>query len=124
MKQLPYKLLALIFFSFFFFLQLNAQFDPSVLIDFESTEKGILVPRMTETQREAINSPATGLLVYDTTVNTFYYFNGTAWIKIEAGGSNNTLDEAYDQGNPGNGRIITADNGAVEINGTGANSIT
>lgn len=121
MKQLPYKLLTLFFFSFFLSLNINAQFDPSVLIDFESTEKGILVPRMTTIQKDAITSPATGLLIYDTTLKTFCYYNGAEWVKLEPGSGHNTLDEAYDQGNPGNGRIITADNGAVEVNGTGAN---
>lgn len=53
--------------------------DNSALLDVKSTSKGILVPRMTEAQRTAIASPATGLLVYQTN-NTvgFYVNNGTA----------------------------------------------
>ncbi|MBK8343394.1 MAG: hypothetical protein IPL12_08850 [Bacteroidetes bacterium] len=46
--------------------------DASAMLDITSTTKGILVPRMTTVQRNAIASPATGLLVYDTTLNLFY----------------------------------------------------
>ena len=49
------------------------------ILDITSTNKGLLVPRMTSAQRIAILTPATGLLVYDVTLNIFYYFDGTAW---------------------------------------------
>lgn len=44
-----------------------------------STTKGFLPPRMTTTQRDAITSHTTGLMVYDTTVNKVSVYNGTAW---------------------------------------------
>jgi hypothetical protein len=52
----------------------------SAMLDVKSTDKGFLAPRMTQTQRNAIVSPAAGLLIYQTD-NTpgFYYYNGTAW---------------------------------------------
>jgi len=56
--------------------------DASALWDMVSTDKGVLIPRMTSAQRNGITSPATGLLVYDNTLNMFYYFNGTAWQPI------------------------------------------
>lgn len=56
--------------------------DASALLDMVSTAKGILVPRVTTAQRNAIPSPATGLLVYDNSINKFYYFNGSAWIPV------------------------------------------
>ena len=46
------------------------------------TKTGLLVPRMTSAQRNAIPAPATGLLVYDTTLDAFWYFNGTAWVSL------------------------------------------
>jgi hypothetical protein len=58
----------------------------SSILDLTSTSKGILIPRMSTTQRNAITSPAIGLLVYDTTLNAFYYYNGTAWSGIGGGG--------------------------------------
>ena len=53
------------------------------ILDITATDGGLLIPRMTQVQRDAIGSPATGLLVYQTN-NTpgFYYYNGTAWTNL------------------------------------------
>ncbi|GLU52684.1 exosporium glycoprotein BclB-related protein [Dyadobacter frigoris] len=55
--------------------------DGSAQLDVTSTSKGVLVPRMSLSDRNLIASPATSLLIYQTD-NTpgFYYYNGTAWI--------------------------------------------
>ncbi|MCB9192229.1 MAG: collagen-like protein [Flavobacteriales bacterium] len=55
--------------------------DPSAVLDLTANDKGLLVPRMTTAQRTSIASPATGLLVYDTTDDTFWYFDGTQWVQ-------------------------------------------
>jgi len=47
-----------------------------------STTQGFLPPRMTTTQKNAITSPATGLMVYDTTLNLISVYNGTMWISL------------------------------------------
>lgn len=57
----------------------------SSILSLESTTKGFLPPRMTTIQKNAIATPATGLLVYDTDLNTLSSFNGTVWSTI--GGS-------------------------------------
>lgn len=44
-----------------------------------STTQGFLPPVMTTTQRNAISSPASGLSVYDSTMNDTYFYNGTYW---------------------------------------------
>jgi hypothetical protein len=54
----------------------------SALLDLTSTTKGFLPPRMTTTQKNAIASPATGLMVYDTTLNLISVYNGTTWITL------------------------------------------
>jgi hypothetical protein len=54
----------------------------SALLDVKSTSKGMLVPRMTTAQRTTIASPATGLLVYDTDANSFWFYNGNAWTNL------------------------------------------
>lgn len=54
--------------------------DPSALLDMTSTTKGFLAPRVTTAQRIAIPAPAEGLLVYDTDVSVFYYWDGTMWV--------------------------------------------
>lgn len=48
----------------------------------QSTTQGFLPPRMTTTQKNAIASPATGLMVYDTTLNLMSVYNGTTWITL------------------------------------------
>ena len=54
--------------------------DPSAMLDVKSTARGMLLPRMTASQRTGISSPANGLIVYQTDgVAGFYYFNVTVW---------------------------------------------
>lgn len=53
--------------------------DASAQLQVDSTTRGFLPPRMTTTQRNAIASPAAGLIVYDTTENKHYGYNGTTW---------------------------------------------
>jgi hypothetical protein len=54
----------------------------SALLQIDSTTKGFLPPRMTTTERNAIASPAAGLIVYDTTLNLPHFFNGTIWVSL------------------------------------------
>lgn len=77
---------------FFFLITLigNAQIgigtttpDATSILDINSTEKGILAPRMTTAQRTAITNPAQGLLVYDTDLKLFYYFSSpSGWLPL------------------------------------------
>ncbi|AEW00553.1 hypothetical protein A4D02_24795 [Niastella koreensis] len=62
--------------------------DATALLDVKSSTKGLLIPRMTSIQRTGIATPATGLIVFDTDTNNFWYFNGTAWMKLETAGNN------------------------------------
>ena len=56
--------------------------NASAILDIKSTSKGILIPRMTTVQRDAIVTPATGLQIYNTTTNANEYYNGTTWISL------------------------------------------
>jgi hypothetical protein len=59
---------------------------PSAILDIKSNNKGILIPRLTGSQRSSIVSPAMGLLVYQTDASPgFYYFNGSAWMSLATG---------------------------------------
>jgi hypothetical protein len=60
----------------------NSTPDASAMLDVESTDKGILIPRMTTTQRTTIATPATGLLVFDNTSASFWFYNGVAWTEL------------------------------------------
>jgi len=53
--------------------------DASAQLQVDSTTKGFLPPRMTTTERDAISTPAAGLMVYNTTTNKAQCYNGTAW---------------------------------------------
>lgn len=57
--------------------------EASAALDVTSTEGGILIPRLTETQRDAIASPATGLMIFQTDETTgFYFYDGGAWAQL------------------------------------------
>ena len=58
----------------------------SSILTLDSITRGFLKPIMTTAQRNAIASPATGLEVYDTTLNLPYYYNGSAWGAVGAAG--------------------------------------
>jgi uncharacterized protein (TIGR02145 family) len=51
--------------------------DPSTMLDVQGTSKGVLFPRMTASQRNAIVSPATGLMIYNTDINSLEINLGT-----------------------------------------------
>jgi hypothetical protein len=54
--------------------------DASSALDITSTTKGLLIPRMTETQRDAISPAVTGLMIYQTDGTAgFYHYNGSSW---------------------------------------------
>lgn len=64
----------------------------SSLVEFVSTTKGLLIPRMTEDNKLDIVSPATGLLVYQTDQDAgFYYYDGSAWQWLKSYDNNQWL---------------------------------
>jgi hypothetical protein len=54
--------------------------DASAILELESTSRGFLPPRMTTVEMNAISSPATGLMIYDTTTNQWMGYDGTSWV--------------------------------------------
>ncbi|MFT6842613.1 MAG: hypothetical protein ACJASR_001381 [Psychroserpens sp.] len=76
--------------------------DASAALDITSTTKGLLIPRMTETQRDAITSAATGLMIYQTDGTAgFYYYNGSSWATLGAATS-----PTYNIGDVVNGGVV------------------
>src|SRR5918993_3278806 len=67
--------------------------DASAALDVTSTSKGILIPRLTTAQRTAISSPATGLLVFDATTESFWFKSATNWVEL-IDTSNNLLKKS------------------------------
>jgi hypothetical protein len=54
----------------------------SAILDAQSTTKGVRMPNMTTTQKNAISSPAAGLMVFDTTLAKLCVYSGSAWQTI------------------------------------------
>ena len=53
--------------------------NASAVLDASSTSKGFLPPRMTTVQRDAIASPAAGLVIFNTNTNSLQIYNGSGW---------------------------------------------
>jgi FG-GAP repeat len=58
--------------------------NQSAVLDVNSSSKGILFPRVTIAQRNAIQNPAIGLMVFDVEKNVPYYFDGVKWTPLAA----------------------------------------
>lgn len=54
--------------------------NPTAILELNATDRGFLPPRLTTAQRDAINSPATGLLIYNTVDSILQVFNGSCWL--------------------------------------------
>ena len=87
----------------------GAAADVSAMLDVNSGNKGVLVPRMDSMHRTGISAPALGLLVYQTDGTPgFYYYNGSAWTALGAP-VNATLQ----------GNTFNLANKLVQLDGTG-----
>jgi len=77
------KYLFVSLFTFLSLLSIDAQ-TPNTHIEFESTDKGILIPRMDSSVRNAIapNLNEESLLVYDNNLKQFMYWDGSEWSQI------------------------------------------
>jgi len=109
--------------------------DASSALEIESTTGGILIPRLLQTERDAILAPATGLMIYQTDATAgFYFWDGAAWTKIdgiagpqgETGATGSTGNAGADGTNGTNGaQGIQGEAGADGIDGVGiAQTIT
>ena len=101
--------------------------NASAILDITSTSKGLLLPRLTTTQRDAIASPVSGLMVFNTTTNKVNIFVGAGWDELNTTatyGSIATLDCAGAT-NAGTMNAGTAASGVTStIAYTGGNGLT
>ena len=102
--------------------------DASAALEITSSTKGVLIPRMTEAQRDAIPSVAKGLMIYQTdgTVG-FYYYNGSSWTNVgitEAQASAITANTAKVGITTSQASAITANTAKVGITTAQASEIT
>ena len=85
MKQLIFTLLAIVLITTSTFAQVGINTttpDASAALDISSTTKGFLPPRMTAIQRDNIEDPAIGLIIYNTTTNILEYKITSGWIPL------------------------------------------
>ena len=61
---------------------IGATANASAILDAQSTTKGVRFPNMTTTQKNAVSSPAAGLVVFDTTLAKLCVYSGAAWQTI------------------------------------------
>ena len=60
--------------------------DNSAILDVKSTSKGVLIPRMTQSERSSISTPSNGLMVYQTNgTSGFYFYDGSSWVRLATG---------------------------------------
>ncbi|NTW32330.1 MAG: fibronectin type III domain-containing protein [Bacteroidetes bacterium] len=76
--------------------------DNSAMLDVSSTTQGVLISRMTTAQRDAIGSPAQGLVIYNLTTKCFEFYENGGWYNM--------------------GCVCTPPNVPVAITGSGATS--
>jgi|GEM_PF-2204766 len=99
--------------------------DSSAVLDLQASDKGLLIPRLTQTQRNAISTPVEGLMIYQTD-NTagFYYHNGSSWQSVGSGADdmgdhtatqNISLGSNYLSGDGDNEGVYVGSTGKVGI---------
>ena len=100
--------------------------NASAMLDVQSTNKGVLVSRMSSAQRTSIGSPADGLLVYDTDTKTFWYRKNLVWTELNGltlpyTGTDNSAtsftinNNATEPASAGRFNILNASNGASAL---------
>lgn len=87
----------------------------SAMLEVSSNAKGVLLSRMTSTERVAIASPAKGLMVFDTTSNSLWIHNGVTWV--------NTASEAT-YGDVKSGFQTADHSGWVKLDGRAVTGLT
>jgi hypothetical protein len=66
----------------------------SAMFDIQSNSKGVLIPRMTTAERNAIASPANGLLVFDVTTSSFWFRQSSSWRELIDGSNSPWVEDA------------------------------
>ena len=112
----------------------NSDPDGSAMLDIKSTDKGILIPRMTTAQRGLISSPALGLLIFDTDTESFWFRESSGWVELGASGDKDKItdddgdtniqveassDEDKIRFDLGGTEYFVLDSGRIEVRNTG-----
>ncbi|MCU0388461.1 MAG: hypothetical protein MUE71_07635, partial [Chitinophagaceae bacterium] len=96
------------------------------VLDIQGTNGGLLIPRLTTAQRDAIPSPPNGLMLYNTTTNSPNYFKtGTGWVEVSGGVATPSWSLTGNIGTNANNFIGTLDPAPLlfRVNGFNAGAI-
>ncbi len=91
-KHFVFSSFLLAFFSFKAIAQIGigtTHPHPSAILDIESSNKGFLLPRLTENQRNNINSPISGLMIFNTDDSCINFYSVDQWVNPCASGNSN-----------------------------------
>jgi len=75
--------------------------NQAAMLDVKSTSQGLLFPRLSSAQRNAIQNPAIGLMIYNSDTKALEIFSGTNWTNTvgesftSCGEQNFTIDGVY-----------------------------
>lgn len=108
--------------NFLLFIIVNAQvkmgdnpnsYSPGSILELESTDKALTLPRLTTVQMQSIPSPLNGMIIFNTDSNCIYlYKNNYVWASISVGGGSNTIWPYHSNnltvGSSGNGQGIVS----------------
>ncbi|REA64399.1 hypothetical protein DSL64_02275 [Dyadobacter luteus] len=112
--------------------------DQSAVLDILSTQKGVLIPRMSFAQKNLISAPAKGLLIYQIdAAEGFYFYNGSAWQTLNGvNGANGANGQGFANGSAAGQLYLTSGSspfspqapvsvtGDITINNSGSTTIT
>jgi len=87
MKKLFFLTILLLLKGSLLFSQVAISLDGSVphasaVLDLQSANQGLLLPRVTTTQQKNIDEPASGLVIYNLDSNDVYFYNGSYWLSV------------------------------------------
>jgi uncharacterized protein (TIGR02145 family) len=109
------------FFTIFSFAQVGIGTKTphaSAMLEVTATNKGILIPRMTQAQRNAIKSPSNSLMIYQTDNTTgYYYYASGSWIKIATGNNSGVSSNTYSAPLTLNGTTVSIPQANTSTNG-------
>ncbi|PTM02816.1 MAG: hypothetical protein DA405_12200 [Bacteroidetes bacterium] len=102
----------------------------SALLELEATNKGVLIPRLTTAQRDAISNPALGLIIFNTSTNCLNHYIGPKWFEmcgVETSlpaalgstftGHSNSINENFSANAACQNKLISAGYSAASCNG-------
>lgn len=104
----------------------GAPVDSGAIVHIDANDKGLIIPRLTTAERDAIATPALGLLIYNKTDSIPQQFNGVAWLDVGGGDNIYTADGSLpeDRVITMSGNLLQLSGGQTTIKGEGATNAT